>query len=67
MCALMKANHGPMARGLPSKTCRRIFDAFVIDGSRLVHARSRRALCRRKDEISWAAVCLKQPVPKLDP
>lgn len=27
----MKANHGPMVRGLLSKTCRRIFDAFVID------------------------------------
>lgn len=31
---LMKANHGPMVRGLLSKTCRRIFDAFVTDSSR---------------------------------
>lgn len=29
--ALMKANHGSMVRGLLPKTCRSIFDAFVID------------------------------------
>lgn len=38
----MKANHVPMVRGLPSKTCRCIFDAFVIDGSRLLRDRAPR-------------------------
>lgn len=40
-CTLMKANQGPMARGLPPKTYRRVFDmAFAIDRSRFVRARA---------------------------
>lgn len=58
----MKANHGSMVRGLLPKTCRSIFDAFVMSMVWGLCVRLCRALCHRKDGIGFA-VCLKRLVP----
>jgi len=75
LCTLMKANHGPMVHELPPKTCRCIFDAFVIDKSKLAHEpvvlyvieKTKSAVCSKHTvrliEIDPLIVCLsKRPL-----